>query len=67
MLDVAEREATEDIQKLGGVEALGAPYLSIELLMMIRKRAPWLVARLGGLIDEAAVRPLFAGLAERLR
>lgn len=31
------------------------------------KRAPWLVARIGGLIDEAAVRPLFAGLAERLR
>jgi hypothetical protein len=33
----------------------------------VGKRAPWLVARIGGLIDEAAVRPLFAGLAERLR
>lgn len=43
VLDVAEKEATEDIQKLGGMEALGAPYLSIELLAMIRKRAPWLV------------------------
>ncbi len=31
------------------------------------KRAPWLVARIGGLIDEATVRPLFASLAERLR
>jgi magnesium transporter len=43
VLDVAEKEATEDIQKLGGVEALGAPYLTIQLLAMIRKRAPWLV------------------------
>jgi len=33
----------------------------------VGKRAPWLAGRLGGLIDEATVRPLFAGLAERLR
>jgi magnesium transporter len=43
VLDVAEKEATEDIQKIGGMEALGAPYLKIELPQMIRKRAPWLV------------------------
>lgn len=43
VLDVAEQEATEDIQKIGGMEALGAPYLQIDLLPMIRKRAPWLV------------------------
>jgi magnesium transporter len=43
MLDVAEREATEDIQKLGGSEALDAPYLTIRFPHMIRKRAPWLV------------------------
>lgn len=43
VLDVAEKEATEDIQKIGGMEALGAPYLQIELLQMIQKRAPWLV------------------------
>jgi magnesium transporter len=43
VLDVAEKEATEDIQKIGGMEALGAPYLQISLLPMIRKRAPWLV------------------------
>ena len=43
VLDVAEKEATEDIQKLGGMEALGAPYLKIDLVQMIRKRAPWLV------------------------
>src|SRR5256884_1544921 len=43
MLDVAEAEATEDIQKLGGSEALDAPYLTIRFPHMIRKRAPWLV------------------------
>lgn len=43
VLDVAEKEATEDIQKIGGMEALGAPYLQIEILQMIQKRAPWLV------------------------
>ena len=43
MLDVAEEEATEDIQKLGGSSALDAPYLTIRFPHMIRKRAPWLV------------------------
>lgn len=43
VLDVAEKEATEDIQKLGGMEALDAPYLRIGIGEMVRKRAPWLV------------------------
>jgi magnesium transporter len=44
MLDVAEQEATEDIQKLGGMEALDAPYLAVDLWSMVRKRAGWLSA-----------------------
>ncbi|ATC64382.1 magnesium transporter [Nibricoccus aquaticus] len=43
MLDVAAEEATEDIQKLGGSEALDEPYTTIPLLKMVRKRASWLV------------------------
>jgi len=43
MLDVAEKEATEDIQKFGGVEALDEPYMRISLWRMVRKRAGWLV------------------------
>jgi magnesium transporter len=43
MLDVAEEEATEDIQKYGGMEALDEPYMRISLWKMIRKRAGWLV------------------------
>src|SRR5436853_6483041 len=43
MLDVAEEEATEDIQKFGGVEALDEPYMRISLWRMVRKRAGWLI------------------------
>ena len=43
MLDVAEAEATEDIQKLGGMEALDEPYTTIPFLRMVKKRATWLV------------------------
>jgi magnesium transporter len=43
VLDVAERRATEEIQKLGGSEALDEPYLAMTLPRMIKKRAPWLV------------------------
>ena len=42
VLDVVEKETTEDIQKMGGMEALDAPYLTISLLSMIKKRAGWL-------------------------
>ena len=43
VLDVAEEEATEDIQKLGGMEALDEPYMRISYVEMLKKRAPWLV------------------------
>jgi magnesium transporter len=43
MLDVAEQEATEDIQKLGGMEALDEPYTTIPFLRMLKKRATWLI------------------------
>jgi len=43
MLDVAEKEATEDIQKLGGMEALDEPYTTIPFLRMVKKRATWLI------------------------
>src|SRR5438552_9875607 len=43
MLDVAEQEATEDIQKLGGMEALDEPYTTISLMRMVKKRATWLI------------------------
>jgi magnesium transporter len=42
IVDVVEEEATEDIQKLGGMEALDGPYLKTGLGRMLRKRAGWL-------------------------
>jgi len=44
IVDVVEEEATEDIQKLGGMAALEEPYLDIGLLHMVKKRAGWLAA-----------------------
>ena len=43
ILDVAEEEATEDIQKIGGTEALDEPYMEIAIPSMVRKRATWLI------------------------
>ncbi len=40
--DVAEEEFTEDIQKLGGMEALDSPYMSASFREMIKKRGGWL-------------------------
>ncbi|MBY0309243.1 MAG: magnesium transporter [Phycisphaerales bacterium] len=42
LADVAQQEATEDIQKLGGVQALEEPYISASILSLFKKRAPWL-------------------------
>ena len=43
MLDVAEEEETEDIQKFGGIEALEDPYIDLPIPQLIKKRAVWLV------------------------
>lgn len=44
VIDAMVREATEDVQRFGGVEALDAPYLRISFPAMVRKRAGWLAA-----------------------
>jgi len=40
--DVAEEEFTEDVQKLGGMEALDAPYMTSPVMSMFKKRGGWL-------------------------
>lgn len=42
VLDVAEEEATEDIQKIGGLEALEESYSRIPVFNLLKKRAGWL-------------------------
>ena len=56
VLDVAEREATEDIQKIGGMEALDAPYLEVGFCQMVWKRGGWLsVLFLGEMLTATAM------------
>lgn len=43
VLWVAQEEFTEDIQKIGGTEALDAPYLEMPLMKLFKKRIVWLV------------------------
>lgn len=40
--DVIKEEATEDIQKMGGTEALDLPYLKTKFSTMVQKRMGWL-------------------------
>jgi magnesium transporter len=44
VVGVVQEEATEDIQKIGGSEALDEPYLQIGLASMVQKRGRWLAA-----------------------
>jgi magnesium transporter len=44
VVDVVQAEATEDIHKLGGMQAFEEPYLNIRFGRMMRKRAGWLAA-----------------------
>jgi len=42
IVEVVEEEASEDIQKIGGMEALDAPYLDVGFWQMVKKRGGWL-------------------------
>lgn len=44
VIDAIQEEQTEDVQKLGGMEALDEPYNTIGFWAMIKKRAGWLSA-----------------------
>src|SRR4029079_19498192 len=44
VLEFAERKATREIQKLGGSEALDAPYFDVGFLPLVRKRGGWVAA-----------------------
>jgi magnesium transporter len=43
ILWVAQEEFSEDMQKMGGTEALDEPYLEMPLLKLFRKRVSWMV------------------------
>jgi magnesium transporter len=57
IVDVVKEEATEDIQKMGGTEALDAPYLQSTIQEMVRKRAGWLtILFLGEMLTASALQ-----------
>ncbi len=43
ILWLANEEYTEDIQKIGGTEALDEPYMDMPLLKLVKKRVGWLI------------------------
>ncbi len=59
VLDVLQEEATEDIQKLGGTQALEAPYLDTPFFSLIKKRAGWLTVLFLGEMLTASVMQKF--------
>jgi magnesium transporter len=56
ILWVASEEFSEDIQKIGGTQALEEPYLEIPLVRLFKKRVVWLVVLfLGELLTATAM------------
>ncbi|WP_437918254.1 magnesium transporter [Sphingobacterium sp. LRF_L2] len=43
ILWVANEEYTEDMQRIGGTEALDEPYLDVSILHLVKKRGGWLI------------------------
>ena len=65
VLDIAEEEATREIQRFGGVEALDEPYLATPLGSMVRKRASWLIVLfLGEMLTATAMAYFEAEIAK---
>ena len=75
IIDALVSENTEDVQKLGGMEAIDEPYLQIRFVEMLKKRAGWLailfvgetftaqaMGHFQGEIDKATVLALFVPL-----
>jgi magnesium transporter len=65
ILDVAEREATEDIQRAGGMEALDGPYLEVGFFQMMKKRGGWLSILFLGEMLTATAMGYFQGELEK--
>jgi magnesium transporter len=56
VIDAIQEEQTEDVQKLGGMEALDEPYMQIGYVGMLRKRIGWLsILFVGSLATATAI------------
>lgn len=61
VLKVAESRATQEIQRIGGTQALNESYMKIALGPMIKKRAGWLVILFLGEMLTATAMGFFEG------
>ncbi|HLT30633.1 MAG TPA: magnesium transporter [Myxococcaceae bacterium] len=64
VLDAAEEEATEDIHRLGGMEALDTSYMGTSLWDMVRKRGGWLTILFLGQMLTAGAMTAYQGQLE---
>jgi magnesium transporter len=61
IVDVVQEEATEDVQKYGGMAALEEPYLRTSFIDLMKKRAGWLSLLLVGEMLTASVMAHYEG------
>jgi magnesium transporter len=61
ILWVATEEFSEDMQKIGGTQALDQPYLEMPLFRLFRKRVGWLAVLFLGELLTASVMKYFEG------
>lgn len=65
ILWVAEEEYSEDMQKMGGTEALEEPYLEMPIFRLVKKRVVWLfVLFLGEMLTATAMQYFEAEIAK---
>ena len=65
VIDAIQEEQTEDVQKLGGMEALEEPYMQIGYVGMLRKRIGWLSILFIGSLATATAIGYFQGELQR--
>jgi magnesium transporter len=65
IVDVIDEEASEDMQKVGGMEALDEPYLATSFFQLIKKRAGWLTILFLGEMLTATALGYFEGEIDR--
>lgn len=65
VIDAIQEEQTEDVQKLGGMEALDDPYMQTGFLALLKKRAGWLAVLFIGEMFTASAMGYFESELQR--
>lgn len=66
ILWVANENYSEDIQKMGGMEALDQPYLDVPFLRLVKKRAGWLILLFLGEMFTTTAMQYFSDALEKV-